>query len=147
MTAMTLSNAQQRVLQEAASAPESPIESFIKTMPAGAQGLMLKALERKGCVEARGNAHFITATGCNAVGHTATPSVEPKRESKQAVIINLLSREGGATLAELIAATEWKSHSVRGHLSNLRKKRGMNITSERLNSENRYFLSQPDALK
>lgn len=127
MTAITLSNAQQRVLQEAASAPESPIESFIKTMPAGAQGLMLKALERKGCVEARGNAHFITAMGCNAVGRTATPSSEPKPMSKQAAIINLLSREGGATLAELIAATEWKSHSVRGHLSNLRKKRGMPI--------------------
>jgi hypothetical protein len=129
MTAITLSNAQQRVLQEAASAPESPIESFIKTMPAGAQGLMLKALERKGCIEPRDNAHYITATGCNAVGHTATPSVEPKPMSKQAAIINLLSREGGATLAELITATEWKSHSVRGHLSNLRKKRGFAITS------------------
>ena len=48
----------------------------------------------------------------------------PKRETKQAIIINLLKREEGATLHDLIKATEWKPHSVRGHLSNLRKKQG-----------------------
>jgi predicted ArsR family transcriptional regulator len=57
----------------------------------------------------------------------AAPVAAPKRESKQAIIINLLKREEGATLDELIKATEWKPHSVRGHLSNLRKKRGMPI--------------------
>ena len=51
----------------------------------------------------------------------------PKRETKQAIIINLLKREEGATLQELIKATEWKPHSVRGHLSNLRKKQGLDI--------------------
>ena len=51
----------------------------------------------------------------------------PKRETKQAIIINMLKREEGATLQELIKATEWKPHSVRGHLSNLRKKQGLDI--------------------
>ena len=57
----------------------------------------------------------------------APPSEAPKRETKQSIIINLLSRDEGATIGQLISATEWKPHSVRGHLSNLRKKRGLPI--------------------
>lgn len=67
------------------------------------------------------------ATRSNATQQDATPGDEPKRETKQSIIIELLSREDGTTLAELIKATEWKPHSVRGHLSNLRKKRGLPI--------------------
>lgn len=127
MTNITISNAQHRVLEDAANFPESPIEKFTEHLPAGARGLMTQALERKGCIEKRGDKHYITATGCNAVGRDATPCNAPKPETKQSIIIGLLTREEGATLPELIAATEWKSHSVRGHLSNLRKKRGMPI--------------------
>lgn len=51
----------------------------------------------------------------------------PKRPTKQEIIINLLKRKQGASLEELIDATQWQSHSVRGHLSNLRKKQGLDI--------------------
>jgi len=127
MTNITISNAQHRVLEDATNFPESPIEKFTKHLPAGARGLMIQALLRKGCIEKRGDAHYITATGCNAVGRDATPCNTSQRETKQSIIINLLSRAEGATLQQIIAATEWKPHSVRGHLSNLRKKRGMPI--------------------
>lgn len=63
------------------------------------------------------------------VKQQATPCNTEKPATKQAAIMQLLTREEGATLQQLIAATEWKSHSVRGHLSNLRKKRGMPIES------------------
>ncbi len=66
-------------------------------------------------------------TPCNAEKQNVTPSNEPKRETKQTIIINLLSREEGATIAELIDATGWKPHSVRGHLSNMRKKHGVPV--------------------
>jgi predicted ArsR family transcriptional regulator len=68
-------------------------------------------------------------TKTKAKSQPKTPAVieAPKRETKQAIIISLLKREGGATLQELIKATEWKPHSVRGHLSNLRKKQGLDI--------------------
>lgn len=127
MTDITISNAQHRVLEDAANFPESPIEKFTEHLPAGAKGLMIQALERKGCIEKRDNQHYVTATGLNAVRRDATPCNTPQRETKQSIIINLLSREEGATLQQIIAATEWKPHSVRGHLSNLRKKRGMPI--------------------
>ena len=67
------------------------------------------------------------AAPCNTTQQPATPANEPKRETKQSIIIDLLSREDGTTLSELIEATEWKPHSVRGHLSNLRKKRCLPI--------------------
>ena len=127
MTNITISNAATRVLEDAANFPESPIEKFTEHLPAGAKGLMIQALVRKGCIEKRDELHYITATGLNAVGRDATPCNTVQRETKQSTIINLLSRDEGATLQQIIAATEWKPHSVRGHLSNLRKKRGMPI--------------------
>jgi DNA-binding IclR family transcriptional regulator len=36
--------------------------------------------------------------------------------------LGLLRREGGATLAELTAATDWQPHSARAALTGLRKK-------------------------
>jgi hypothetical protein len=56
----------------------------------------------------------------------------PASTSKQQRCINLLSRRDGATLAELIVATEWQAHSVRGFLSGtIKKKLGLSVTSTR----------------
>ncbi len=39
-------------------------------------------------------------------------------------VIRLLEREGGVSLAELMTATGWQAHSVRGALSTLKKRLG-----------------------
>ena len=52
----------------------------------------------------------------------ATPAAKPSRQSKSAAVIALLQRNNGATLAELIAATEWLPHTTRAALTGLRKK-------------------------
>ena len=50
--------------------------------------------------------------------------------SKTAKILHLLERSGGATLKDLMKATDWQPHSVRGFLSGtLRKKMGLALTS------------------
>ncbi len=49
--------------------------------------------------------------------------------SKTAKILNLLKRPGGATLKELLRATSWQPHSIRGFLSLLGKKKGMAVQS------------------
>ena len=56
---------------------------------------------------------------------TATTAEPPK--TKHAITIELLSREEGVTIKELMIATGWKNHSVRGHISNLRRKKKLNI--------------------
>jgi hypothetical protein len=53
-------------------------------------------------------------------------------ESKQATLIKMLTRPGGATIDEMAKATGWQRHSVRGLMSGVLKKRlGLSIASEK----------------
>ena len=64
--------------------------------------------------------------------------------SKAAKIIDLLKRPNGATLAEIIKATNWQAHSVRGFISgSLGKKMGLTVVSaKRENGERVYSISR-----
>ena len=64
--------------------------------------------------------------------------------SKSAHVIALLEKSKGATLAELMKATGWQAHSVRGFLSGtLRKKMGLKIEStKRGGVERAYSISR-----
>jgi hypothetical protein len=44
----------------------------------------------------------------------------------------MLLQSGGATIADLVDATGWQQHSVRGALAGALKKRGWVITSTKL---------------
>jgi hypothetical protein len=62
--------------------------------------------------------------------------------SKTATVLALLRRKDGASTAELIEATGWQPHSVRGFLAGtLRKKMGLNVVSnKREEGERRYSI-------
>jgi hypothetical protein len=54
------------------------------------------------------------------------------RQSKQAEVIGLLRRPEGVTVAEIMAATGWQPHTVRGLFSGTLKKRlGLTLASVR----------------
>jgi len=67
----------------------------------------------------------------------AAKAVEPKAEkpkaiaqvpdSKAGMILDLIAREGGATIAALVEATGWNKNTVRGFLSTAHTKRGLQI--------------------
>ena len=64
------------------------------------------------------------------------PNPVPKRgpgNSKQALVIEMLKRPEGATIAQICEATSWQAHTVRGTFAGaLKKKLGLTIVSEKI---------------
>lgn len=58
--------------------------------------------------------------------------------SKLDTLEKLLKRKNGATTTEMVKATGWQQHSVRGALAGAMKKRGHTITSDKDNGTRRY---------
>jgi len=61
-------------------------------------------------------------------------------KTKQQTCLGLLSRQEGATIEELQAATDWQQHSVRGFLAGaVKKKLGLTLLSEKPDSGPRRY--------
>ncbi len=65
-----------------------------------------------------------------------TPSL-PERKTKQALLLDLVGREGGASLEELASVTGWLPHTVRAAITGLRK-RGHDVQCQRVDGVSRY---------
>jgi hypothetical protein len=82
----------------------------------------------------------VTTTGSEVVKATAdvpaaAPSLSaPRGGTKLARVLELLRRNFGATLEELIAATDWLPHTMRAALTGLRK-RGYAVAIDRSDKE------------
>lgn len=61
-----------------------------------------------------------------------------KPASKLDALEKLLTRKNGATIADMVKATGWQQHSVRGALAGAMKKRGHTITSDKVDGSRRY---------
>lgn len=61
-----------------------------------------------------------------------------KAPSKLDQVEALLRADRGASIAELMAATGWQQHSVRGALAGSIRKRGLTVTSEKVGDVRRY---------
>lgn len=65
---------------------------------------------------------------------------ESAGRSKGTIIVELLRRKEGATIAELTSATGWQSHSIRGFLSaQVTKKMGLKLQSTKREDGQRVY--------
>ena len=72
------------------------------------------------------------------------PSSRP--DTKQARAIAMLRKPAGATIAAIMAATDWQPHSVRGFLAGtVRKKLGLNLVSEQTDKGRVYRIKDGKA--
>jgi hypothetical protein len=105
-----------------------------------AAGLKVIAVEEKEEEETGLSAEAAAAVAITDTSRSASISETPPMDSpnshaprggtKLAEVIDLLMRDGGATLADLVAATDWLPHTTRAALTGLRK-RGYPVTLDR----------------
>jgi hypothetical protein len=159
-----LSDTQRAILTTTASTPDRLVRPEHIALKGGAVGIVLTSLIKRELLEevpaGEGDhawwtsecdvplALKVTASGCDAVGIVAKP--QPQADSpaaktfragtKQATLIALLQRPEGATIEEMVAATGWLSHTVRGAMAGALKKRlGIEITSEKVEGRGRVY--------
>jgi hypothetical protein len=74
-------------------------------------------------------------------GFALTPNTEPnstKPSSKSSLVLQMLQRPEGVTIAQIVTATSWLPHTTRAALTGLKKK-GHEITSEKVEDEERVY--------
>ena len=70
----------------------------------------------------------------------APKALTPREGTKQAKLIAMLRAPDGATIEEIMAATGWQSHTVRGAMAGaLKKKLGLEVTSEKVEGRGRVY--------
>jgi hypothetical protein len=105
-----------------------------ETRPAAPRGSKRSVGRRRKASESKG----ATAPSSKAK-KTASPGAL-RAGTKLALLLELLQRKGGATIAEVTKATGWQAHSVRGAISGaLKKKLGLAVASDKVEGRGRVY--------
>jgi hypothetical protein len=168
--ATTLNPNQQAILQRAVQDSGGKIAWFPEHIKGGARAKVLEGLFKRALITPDGDDWVVAAEGYDALGHprpgalppnitlddpelelavtTAEASWQPAKDktprtradSKQALVIALLQRPEGATIAQIMEATGWQQHTCRGTLAGTLKKRlGLTITSSKEADSQRIY--------
>ena len=95
----------------------------------------------KSAKKPRSARNVLVDTKSKKVAPLSSSPRKPRENTKQAKLIAMLRRPGGATIADLAKATGgWQHHTVRGVLSGaLKKKLGLTIKSEKPEGKDRVY--------
>lgn len=160
--ATTLNPNQQAILQHAIQNNGGKIAWFPEHIKGGARAKVLEGLFKRALITPDGDDWVVAAEGYDALGLPRPGALPPtialddpdlesavakaeaswqsakdkapriRADSKQALVIALLQRPEGATIAQLMEATQWQQHTCRGTLAgSLKKRLGLTITSSK----------------
>ena len=74
------------------------------------------------------------------LGGTAPAKPRTRDNSKQAEVIRMLQRPEGATIGQIVLATGWQAHTVRGTFAGaFKKKLGLTLTSDKTQGGERVY--------
>jgi ribosomal protein L24 len=172
MTQIQLSDAQAVILSTACAREDGAIFPVTAGLKGGAVGNVCKSLLKQGLIEEiaatdlntvwrhdeeRGPITLrATPLAYSTLGitdeqtdtrqaETLTAPVQRRKGTKQETLIEMLRAEGGATIDEIVEATGWQAHTVRGAMSGaLKKKLGLTITSEKIEGRGRTYMIVDD---
>ena len=172
MTQIQLSDAQAVILSTACAREDGAVFPVTASLKGGAVGNVCKSLLKQGLIEEiaatdlntvwrhdeeRGPITLrATPLAYSTLGitdeqdetppaETSPAPVQRRKGTKQETLIEMLRAEGGATVDEIVAATGWQAHTVRGAMSGaLKKKLGLTITSEKVEGRGRAYVIADD---
>lgn len=163
-----LTDTQRAIIEEGVKKKHKDIhelDSFYKHMPAVRekviQGMLKRGLLTAARKDGKKTIYILSAKAHEAIGKPAAAKpakaeapgkpeakpgkaqgkseAKPGKSTKQQVIIDLLSRKEGATLAQLAKATGWQNHSLHGMMANMRKKLKLKIDSTKESDKDRVY--------
>lgn len=152
-----LTPTQHAILAHAHQHTEGKITWLPNNIKGGVRQKVIDGLTNRGLITSGRNDWFISAEGYDALGvpHKAPITIQAldavisaaergkprhRENSKQAQVIAMLKRPEGATIAQIMEATQWQSHSIRGLLAgSLKKKLGLVITSSKATDAQRIY--------
>ena len=156
-TLLKLSPAQSLLLRTAARRADGRVIPP-HTLRGGARAKVLTALLQRGWIEPADGGHVLTDAGYAAIGQQRPmppddvqsmdttddlqllDGIPVRPGSKLAALVVALRRPQGSTSLQLMLATGWQPHTVRGAISGmLRKKLGLNVVLAHNKSGERVY--------
>jgi hypothetical protein len=145
MTTETTQNDTKDATVGAQGAVVAPEKTPSKKPATPKKGAPIAAKNAKGAQTKAGAAAKTTKATPAKTAAKAPKAAEPKAEgvrqgSKTETILGMLRRAKGASLAEIMEATSWQTHSCRGFVSGtLGKKMGLTVKSEKREDGTRVY--------
>ena len=137
---MKLTDTQTLILNTAIQSPDGRLSWFPDNLKGGARNKVLGSLLRQGLIQIDGESHRVTDLAYEALGLAVPPALaEPikaaprtRENTKQGQIIAMLQRPEGATIGQIVEATGWQPHTVRGTFAGaFKKKLGLTLSSSK----------------
>lgn len=119
---------------------ETAAESATAEEPVGASGACSPEAS-----EGTSNGETSLATATSRVAAEATKPPKPQKANRVEQVVALLMRPQGVTIKEVMEATDWQQHSVRGFFAGALKKKGYVLVSDKSGKEDRVYRIKSEA--